>query len=235
VIGRWIAPARRRGVELLDLADTPDGVRAAAMRDLERSNRMFGGRLAVHRAARAQLAPLGAGSVVLDVATGTGDIPAALRARYRDIFFTGLDGSTALASAAASRLDAAVAGDALRLPFRDRSVDLVICSQALHHFFGDDARRLVAELHRVARRGVVLADLRRSPFAAAGFWIAATALRFHPVTRADGVTSVFRGFTADELRDLVRGVTGVTPVIRRGLFWRLSATWVVPQDSITRR
>jgi len=34
-----------------------------------------------------------------------------------------------------------------------------------------------------------------------------------------------RGFTEPELAALVRDVTGVTPHIRHGSFWRLSATW----------
>lgn len=234
MISRWLTPPRRRGVELLDLPDTADDVRAAAMRDLERSNRLFGGRLAVRGALKAVSALLPPGGIAIDVATGTGDIPAQLRSALPAGFtLIGLDGSPALALVARARLDAAAAGDALALPFRDRCADVVTCSQALHHFFGDDARRLVAELHRVARGHVVIADLRRSRLAAWGFWLAATALRFHPVTRADGVTSVFRGFTGGELRALVREVTGVTPVIRRGMFWRVSATWAVPQRTIT--
>ncbi len=235
MIGRWLAPVRRRGIELLDLPETTDAVRAEAMRDLERSNRMFGGTRSLIRAVK----PLVADShslTMLDVATGTGDIPARIRKEITPAAFViGLDGSPALASAARRRLDAAVTGDALRLPFRDASIDIVTCSQALHHFFDEDARRIIAELHRVARRHVVISDLRRSPLAALGFWVAATALRFHPVTRLDGVTSVFRGFTPRELRQLVTEVTGVTPTIRRGLFWRISATWPARHDSITRR
>lgn len=219
-------------MELLDLPETRDDVRAAAMRDLERSNRLFGGRAALLAALAPLLRSLGGRAVVVDVATGTGDIPAAIRRPGEDGFVVGVDASAALALVARARLDAATCANALALPFRDRCADVVTCSQALHHFFGDDARRLVAELHRISRGHVVISDLRRSRLAAWGFWLAATALRFHPVTRADGVTSVFRGFTDDELRGLVREVTGVTPRIRRGMFWRLSATWAVPQHTI---
>ena len=232
MIARWLTPPRRRGIELLDLPDTPDAVRAAAMRDLERSNRLFGGRASMIAALKPLLPALPERAVVVDVATGTGDIPASLRAITPGGFVVGLDASAALAGIARARLDAVTAGDALALPLRDRCADVVTCSQALHHFFDDDARRLVAELHRISRGHVVISDLRRSRLAAWGFRLAATALRFHPVTRADGVTSVFRGFTGDELRELVHEVTGVTPVIRRGLFWRISATWAVPPDTI---
>ena len=234
MFSRWFTPPRRRGVEALDLPETPDAVREAAMRDVERSNALFGGTHAVLRAVRrlTAVAPR-AHPVVLDVATGTGDIAAAVRRVAPGWTVVGLDRSHALATGARARLDGAVAGDALRLPFADRSIDVVTCSQALHHFFGDDARRLVAELHRVARGHVVVSDIQRSRLAAAGFWIASIVLRFHPVTRRDGVTSVFRGFTADELRGLIRGVTGVTPEVRRGMFWRLTATWAAQGDRLS--
>lgn len=226
MFARGLTPQRRRGVELLDLPETPDAVREAAMRDVERSNALFGGTLAVVRAIRRVAAMVTrANPIVLDVATGTGDIAATVRRIAPGWTVVGLDRSHALVAHARPRLDGAVAGDALRLPIADGSVDVVTCSQALHHFFDDDARRLVAELHRVARGYVIVADIRRSRLAAAGFFLASLALRFHPVTRRDGVTSVFRGFTADELRALIREVTGVTPEVRHGIFWRLTATW----------
>jgi hypothetical protein len=83
----------------------------------------------------------------------------------------------------------------------------------------------VAELHRVARRWVVIADIRRSWLAAGGFRLASAALGFHPVTRADGVASVLRGFTAAELGTLVHQAVGVRPRVERSPFWRLVATW----------
>jgi SAM-dependent methyltransferase len=123
-----------------------------------------------------------------------------------------------------------VVGDALRLPVADDSVDVVLCSQLLHHFAEADARRLVAELHRVSFGWVVISDLRRSWLAAGGFWVASVALRFHPVTRHDGVTSVLRGFTARELESLVQETTGAAPEVRHGAFWRISATWSKTAD-----
>jgi hypothetical protein len=102
---------------------------------------------------------------------------------------------------------------------------VALCSQLLHHFEGGAAARLLTELDRVARRAVVVSDLRRSWLAAAGFWLASFPLRFHPVTRHDGVVSVLRGFTAAELRHLITSATGTTPVVRRSPGFRLTATW----------
>jgi len=76
----------------------------------------------------------------------------------------------------------------------------------------------------VARRGVVIADLRRSALAAAGFYVASFALRVQPVTRRDGVISVFRGFSTAELAELCRAA-GVAAVVRRHPLFRVTAAW----------
>jgi SAM-dependent methyltransferase len=225
----WVTPSRRRGVEILDDPATPADVRVRAMADLERANWWFGGTRSVRRALRDVLRRLGRDPLLLDVGTGTGDIPVAAARDAGDaqvaLFTIGMDIAEDVARLARRRLSSAFVGSALGIPLADASVDVVTCSQVLHHFPDDDARRLVAQLHRVSRGWVVISDLRRSWLAAGGFWIASTLLRFHAVTRADGVTSVLRGFTARELAALVQDVTGVTPRIRRGVFWRLSATW----------
>jgi len=77
-------------------------------------------------------------------------------------------------------------GDARALPLADRSVDIVICSQVLHHFFDGETAQVLRELDRVARLRVIVADLQRSRLAAAGIWLASFLLAFHPVSRHDG-------------------------------------------------
>ena len=220
----WWTPARRRGVEVLDDPATADAVRVRAMADVATSNVLFGGTRAVDRAVRGILRS-DAPTLLLDLGTGTADIPARLMKQRPNVIVVGLDVSLPLLRTARVRLHAVVAGSALRLPLADDSIDVVICSQLLHHFEEADAAALIQEAHRVARGWVVLSDLRRSWIAAAGFWIASTALRFHPVTRHDGVVSVMRGFTGTELRALVRRAVGADPMIEHGLFWRLTATW----------
>jgi SAM-dependent methyltransferase len=217
----WLTPARRRGVEMLDDPAIPDDVREAAMRDVARSNQLFGGTRAVVRAFES----VGATSralLLLDVGTGTGDIAARLCC---DITTIGLDLSESLLRVARPRMDAVVAGSALALPLRDASADVVICSQLLHHFTDDDAVTLVRELDRVSRRWVVVSDIRRSWLAAVCYWLFSAALRFHPVTRHDGVVSVLRGFTRGELGRIVRDATGVDARVRQRALWRLTAIW----------
>ena len=86
-------------------------------------------------------------------------------------------------------------------------------------------RAVLRELHRVARERVIISDLRRSWIAAAGIWLLSFPLRFHPVSRHDGVVSVLRGFTTRELLDHVKISTGATAIVRRHLGWRVTASW----------
>lgn len=190
-----------------------------------RSNRWLGGLRAAMAEIRGVVRHNG-GATLLDVGTGLGDIPAeVMREMPSAVVTIGVDEARSLLVAARHRMTHGVCADALALPFRDASVDIVMCSQVLHHFEFKDAERLVREMNRVARVAVLVSDLRRSWIAAAGFWLVSFPLRFHPVTRHDGVVSVLRGFTSTELRTMVRSATGATPVVHRRLGWRLTARW----------
>jgi len=190
-----------------------------------RSNRWLGGL----RAAMAEIREVvrhNGGTTLLDVGTGLADIPSEVMREIPSAVVTiGVDEAQSLLVAARHRMTHGVCADALALPFRDASIDIVMCSQVLHHFELNEAEHLVREMNRVARVAVIVSDLRRSWIAAAGFWLVSFPLRFHPVTRHDGVVSVLRGFTPTELRTMVRSVTGTTPVVHRRLGWRLTARW----------
>lgn len=204
----------------------------ASLRDIARINRTFGGA----RAAARRLAtfwrglPRGSRVTLLDVGTGAGDIPrAAARLARADgitLALLGIERFGAAAREAAAGGDlAAIVGDGRRLPLRDDAVDLVLCAKVLHHLPGAAGLRLLAELDRVARRGVVVADIRRSWIAAAGIWLASFPMRFHPATRRDGVISVFRGFTPGELAALC-ATAGLPASVRCHAGWSLTAAWV---------
>jgi SAM-dependent methyltransferase len=225
-----LTPARRRGVEILDDPAHDPALAVRSLHDVAKANLLFGGRQAVTREVGRLLATGASAQVtLLDIGTGLGDIPAAAtraaRARGVKLHTIGLELAPALAAAAAPRCGSALVGDALRLPLRDRSVDLVTCSQVLHHFESPLAEQLLQECTRVARRAVIVADLRRSWFAVAGLWLTSFALGFHPVSRNDGVVSILRGYTPAELSALVVRATGATPVVRRALGSRVTATW----------
>jgi len=169
-------------------------------------------------------------ATLLDVGTGLGDIPCRARTLAKqhgiDMTTVGLDSVFELARASRQSVSFSVCGDALTLPFADGSVDIVMCSQVLHHFADPDAVKLLREMNRVARVRVVVSDLRRSWIAAAGLWLASFPLRFHAVSRHDGVVSVLRGFTAKELAATVNDAVARNPIVHRRRAFRITASWV---------
>lgn len=224
-----LTPRRRRGFEHLDDPATEPALRERSLRDVRRANTVLGGSNAVLTELRRLLPALGASASLLDVGTGLADIPSrarrlAARGGVRLAAY-GVDEAETLAQVTRGLLDASICGDARRLPLADACVDVVTCSQVLHHFDDPEIPGVLRELQRVARRAVIVSDLRRSWLAACGFWAVTWPLGFHAVSRHDGVTSVLRGFTPTELAAHVLGATGCRAAVRRHLGFRVTATW----------
>ena len=224
-----LTPPRRRGIEILDNpAVDPDLIRRS-MRDVERANVLFGGRRAALAELAIALGKVNRTATLLDVGTGRGDIPASAvilaRSMGTALHTIGIDMSLPLVTEVRNGNHQVLRGDALRLPFRDKSVDIVLASQLLHHFTDESAPAFISEMNRVARSSVVISDLKRSLIAAAGLWLGSFPLGFHPVSRHDGVVSVMRGFLPVELADLVERSVGLRPTVYRRLGFRLTTSW----------
>src|SRR5215813_5203376 len=150
--------------ELLDTdSGSPQEVQASLV-DLRFTNRWFGG-VSAMSALLSQVAQKTKASKlrVLDVGAATGDVAAATTERMAR---QGIAVSFVLLDRAASHLNGharAVIGDALALPFRDESFDVVTCALFLHHLEPAQVQEFVAEALRVACHAVVINDLRRHP------------------------------------------------------------------------
>jgi SAM-dependent methyltransferase len=230
------------GTELLDDPGADPIAVQRSLGNIARSNRLFGGTAAVLWGLeriltndrprsilrwRSGQAPHEALSL-LDIGTGAGDIPASTRrwgsTRGLTIATIGLERSHPAAVMARSPALPMMLACLGALPLRDRSVDLVVVSQVLHHLDRASAIALLRDAGRLARRGVVIADLLRSRTAAALFGVAARALGFDEHTRVDGITSVGRGYRVEELAAL-GAAAGVPAEVSRRPGWRVVAWW----------
>ena len=144
---------------------------------------------------------------ILDAGTGRGDMPIAFaREGWRT---TALDTNPDVLviarreTATEPKVDV-VDGDARRLPFDDGAFDVSHCSLLVHHLGPHDVVTALRELGRVARRGVVINDLRRGILPLLATAVSVAALGGSRVTRRDGLVSARRAYTLDELDDLIR-------------------------------
>ncbi len=224
------------GTELLDDPRAAAPSVRESLRNIARANRWLGGAAALRYALGRVITGFRDSPVsLLDIGTGTGDLPRMARdwAARRGVTLVplGIELSGVAARLARESGVETVVGDGGSLPFRDRSVDLILISQVAHHFSPAAIVRLFREAARVARHAVLVSDLRRSRVAAWGFPLAGWALRFDRFTRQDGVTSLRRGFTRPGLARLLEQAGLPAAVVRRPGF-RLVAVAPVPGPGI---
>ena len=218
--------------ERMDAPDVDPGHLAHALDHVAAVNRWLGGRRALLRHLPDVLPP--GRTRVLDVGTGSGDLPRAvaawLRARGTEPRITAVDlhaGTLAVARERTAPADADFArADGLALPFPDGTFDLALLSMTLHHMEGRDRAAILRELARVARGGrVMVGELERCvPNYIGALLLGATLWRRNPVTRHDGPLSVRRSFTPGEMLELAREAGIGRPRVHRHVFYRLVLT-----------
>jgi ubiquinone/menaquinone biosynthesis C-methylase UbiE len=208
--------------ELLDGPLDDPAALAGNLRDLSRINRRLGG-VDLSAAAIEALAAHRDELTLLDVGTGGADIPVALIARARQrgrrLHVVGID-SRPEVLAAAVQANPAIAtteglelhlGDGRALRYPDRLFDVAHASLVLHHLEPTAAIELLREMGRVARLGIVVNDLHRSPLGWVGAWLLGHLLTGNRFTRHDAPLSVRRAYRADEMAAMLRAA-GLLPV-----------------------
>src|SRR5581483_9493076 len=159
---------------------------------------------------------------VLDVATGSGDVPARLWAKARRagvaLELAGCDVSPTAVAEANRRAGAAVrffTHDVIRDPL-PTGYDVVTCSLFLHHLSDDDAAAVLRRMGDAAGRLVLVNDLARSRFNFLAVWLACRLTTRSRVVRFDGPASVRSAFTPAEALALAgrAGLTGATVLHR---------------------
>lgn len=229
--------SRLEAEEWMDDLSITDARLARALQDLRRTNRLLGG----YAATDAVLDPVWRRRDhvrLLDLGCGSGDYLIHLARRAVQfgcpVELIGVDANPITVGHARAHLDEHLSPslrsrirveieDALSLPYADNAVDVVHAALFLHHFHGDTAVRLLAEMQRVARRGILVNDLHRHPLAYVGIWLLSRALRMAPMVQHDGPMSVRRGFRKEELKTLAHK-TGLSPSF---IQWHWAFRWTL--------
>jgi ubiquinone/menaquinone biosynthesis C-methylase UbiE len=148
---------------------------------------------------------------VLDVGAGSGELLRTIagfarkQKRNADLFGLELNPRSAVAILKESKDFTeirSVQGDALKLPFADKSFDYTICSLFSHHFPDEKIVDILGEMSRVARRKIFVIDLHRHLLAYLSYKIFGVVFRLSPLVRHDGALSILRSFKPNELKSL---------------------------------
>jgi SAM-dependent methyltransferase len=199
----------------------PEAEALRSLGDLRFVDRWLGNRRALASEVRPYLE--GAAPRILDAGCGSGDVLENLRrAAGGRAVAVGLDLKPLHLSVAPAGV-LRVAGDVRSLPFAPRSFEVVTASLFLHHFDASELPAVLSGLWALARRALVVNDLRRArvPYVFGRLFF--RALFRSPVSVADGLVSIRRGFTEAELAEAfaAAGIPGVR--IRRTFPYRLIA------------
>jgi 2-polyprenyl-3-methyl-5-hydroxy-6-metoxy-1,4-benzoquinol methylase len=89
--------------------------------------------------------------------------------------------------------------DIFKDSFKELKSDIVLCTLTLHHFKNHEIEDLLKVFYTNSSIGIVINDLHRSPIAYRLFQGLCFVFQLNDMSRADGLTSILRGFKKEEL------------------------------------
>lgn len=194
-----------------ELMDRPQPVTpelAVDLKNLRQLNRYFGSYRLIEYFLRRWVSP-GSRMRILDLATGSGDIPRLIvdfaRRMGASVTVTAVDQQASTLEIARSLSGnypeiEFLQGDVLS--FGEDQYDIVLCSLALHHFADEAAVEVLRRCRELSRRYVLVSDLRRGLFATFGVYLLTAVCFREPMTRVDARLSAQRAFSFAEFRSL---------------------------------
>ena len=197
---------------VLEMMDRPQPVSHELERDLERLrqlNRWFGSHRLVSIFLRRWIMP-GAQMRVVDLATGSGDIPRLLVDYARNVGAQ-IEVDAVDRQAATLEIARKLSGEYPEISYHEANIlewdcaeayDISLCSLVLHHFSDDDAVKLLRRCCALSKRFVLASDLRRGFLVQAGVYMLTALIFREPMTRFDARLSALRAFSFVEMREL---------------------------------
>ena len=162
-------------------------------------------------------------SLILDVGTGTANIPLLLISEFSMAGVVAVDLSLNMLKKARSNIEEKglenriflVNADAEQLPFRSESFALVISHSTIHHLPGP--LQAVTETVRVTRKGCrfIIRDLRRPPSYLLELYVQIFGLPYDRLMKKMYRESLRAGYSYKEMKSLSRKISGTVIKARR--------------------
>ena len=197
---------------VLEMMDRPQPVSVELERDLERIrqlNSWFGSYRLILGFMRRWIKP-SARMRVVDLATGSGDIPRLIVDYAREIgAYVEIDALDR--QPATLEVGTKLSTGYPEISCREANIlewnsveayDIVLCTLTLHHFSDKDAVIVLRRCRELSRRFVLVSDLRRGFLLRAGVDCLTALIFREPMTRFDARLSAQRAFSFNEMREL---------------------------------
>lgn len=198
----------------LEMMDRPQPISPELERDLENLrdlNRWFGSYALVSMFLSRWIKP-GARMRIVDLATGSGDIPR-LIAEYGRKIGAALQIDAIDQQSSTLEVAKKLSANYPEISFAEGNIlewnaaepyDLVLSTLALHHFNDEGAVRVLQRCRALSRKFVLVSDLRRGWLATLGVRILTATMFREPMTKYDGRLSAARAFSFSEMNLLAQ-------------------------------
>ena len=159
---------------------------------------------------------------IVDVGSGSSDNLLSAKSKYPNLQILSIDKNLRALSGSKNLIDR-INSDAFELPFKNNSCDIIHTALFLHHFTEEELQLLLLEFLRTARKGIIINDLQRSFLALWGIKILTVLFSKSEMVKNDAPLSVKRGFSKQEILNLLEDVGATNFVIKKKWAFR----WMV--------
>ena len=142
---------------------------------------------------------------ILDIGSGSSDNLLSAKSNYPNMQILSIDKNMRALSSSENLLEK-INSNAFELPFKNNSCDIIHSALFLHHFTEEQIKILLKEFLRIARIGIIINDLQRSYLALLGIKILTVLFSKSEMVKNDAPLSVKRGFSKQEILNLLEDV-----------------------------
>lgn len=187
--------------ELMDDLSINDERIGTALNELGTINKYLGGNSVTKKGIDYFLSDPGNGLKILDIGGGGSDILYNLRRKIKglNIYSLDLNKFSCHYQKTNNGNNKIICADALKLPLREKSFDLVHASLFLHHFTEEEIIHMLSCFILLSKKGVVINDLRRNILAFIGIKLLTMFFSNSEFVKYDGPLSVKRAFIKTDL------------------------------------
>jgi ubiquinone/menaquinone biosynthesis C-methylase UbiE len=195
--------------ELMDDFSIVDQRIDEALHELKQINKYFGGFRTSYSGLKHMLKTLNDDSInILDIGSGGSDILESIRRKNDSLKIFSIDKNKRVCEILKNQNDGEtisepIYGDVFHLPLKNKSMDVIHSSLFLHHFNEEQIKKIILSSLGIARKGIVINDLRRSAIAVVLIKFLIKLFSKSSLFKYDAPLSIKKGFIKSELVELL--------------------------------